>query len=61
MEEDCQRALEPSFTYGCGQCWKCHDISSTFQVSGLPDTISANDNQMKEKSAKITDISSIYQ
>ena len=35
------------------QCWKCHDISSTFRVSGHPNTISAYDNRLEEKSRKI--------
>ena len=39
---------------------KCHDISSIYWVSGLFDTISANDNQLKEKSNNIGDISLIY-
>ena len=27
MEEDYRRALEPSFTYGCGRCAFKHNIS----------------------------------
>ena len=42
------------------QSWKCRDISSTFQVSGLPDTIPANESRMKEILAKIVDLSAIY-
>ena len=38
-------------TYKQGR--KCRDISSIFRVSGLPDTISANESQMKEKSKNI--------
>ena len=42
----------------CGnQGRKCRDISSTFQVSGFPNTISTNENQTKEKSENIGDIS----
>ena len=26
MKEDCQRALEPFFTYGCGYCVFKHNI-----------------------------------
>ena len=40
----------PSYNQG----WKCRDISSIYRVSGLPDTISANNSQLKEKSKNIS-------
>ena len=42
---------------------KCRDISSIYQVLGLPDIISANDSRLKENrkiSVNIGDISPIY-
>ena len=47
--EDMLRACVLNHKGSWKQCWKCRYISSTFRVSGLPDTISVNESRMKEK------------